>query len=168
MAQTGPRSPEGTFTLFVVLPTDKVCTLRCLPSGIYVNEVKGKLELAAGIPSYVYLLTYPDGECLSDKERLLIQENVRDGYLLRVQILENWEALYQAVIQNNTEHVYHSGGVHMKGNIVVGQDDNGKIESMVLERSTAALFIAAYAGLVKMCTMLLSIGKTKFLYNTTL
>lgn len=157
MALTDLRSPDGTFTLFVVLPTEEVCTLRRLPSGIYVNEVKGKLEVAAGLPSYIYRLTYPDGECLSDKERLLIQENVRDGYLLRVQIMESWEELYQAVIQNNTEYVYHSGGVHMKGSVVVGQTDE-KIEQMVQERSTAALFVASFTGLMKMCNLLTSIG----------
>ena len=151
------KSPDGTFTLFVVLPTDEVCTLRRLPSGIYVNEVKGKLEMAAGLPSYMYMLIYPDGECLSDKERLLIQENIKDGYLLRVQISESWEELYQAVVQNNTEYVYHSGGVHMKGSVVLGQN-NGKIESMVQERSTAALFVASFCGLMKMCNLLISIG----------
>lgn len=157
MALTDLRSPDGTFTLFVVLPTEEVCTLRSLPSGIYVNEVKGKLEVAAGLPSYIYRLTYPDGECLSDKERLLIQENVRDGYLLRVQIMESWEELYQAVVQNNTEYVYHSGGVHMKGSVVVGQNDE-KVEQMVQERSTAALFLASFTGLMKMCNLLTSIG----------
>ncbi|XP_061162439.1 microtubule-associated protein 9-like [Saccostrea echinata] len=158
MAHLESKSPDTSFTLFVVLPTEEVCTLRRIPSGIYVNEVKGKLELAAGLPSNIYMLTYPDGECLSDRERLLIQENVRDGYLLRAQIMDNWDTLYNAVVQNNTEYVYHSGGVHVKGNIMVGQDDTGKIENMVRERATAALFIAAYSGLVKMCNLLISIG----------
>ncbi|XP_062580304.1 uncharacterized protein LOC134242236 [Saccostrea cucullata] len=158
MAHLESKSPDATFTLFVVLPTEEVCTLRRVPSGIYVNEVKGKLELAAGLPSNIYMLTYPDGECLSDRERLLIQENVRDGYLLRAQIMDNWDTLYNALVQNNTEYVYHSGGVHVKGNIMVGQDDTGKIEALVRERATAALFIAAYSGLVKMCNLLISIG----------
>lgn len=45
----------------------------------------------------------------------------------------------------------------MKGSVVVGQTDE-KIEQMVQERSTAALFVASFTGLMKMCNLLTSIG----------
>ena len=157
---TSHKSPDETFTLFIYLPTDHVCTLRGLTSGVRVSEVKGRLELAAGIPSHIYQLTYPDGEYLSDKERLLVQENVRDGYLMRVQLHDSWEDLYFAVLKSNTEFVYHSGGVHMKGNVVMAPEESGKVDLMVKERATVALFLASYHGLAKMCEMLLSLGLT--------
>jgi hypothetical protein len=49
--------------------------------------------------------------------------------------------------------------VHLKGNIAVCTDDSGKVENMVYERGCAALFLASFLGLVRMCNMLLSVGE---------
>jgi hypothetical protein len=100
-------TPDEYFTLFVILPTEEVCTLRALPSGITVYDVKGRLELTCGIPGHIYSLVYPDGESLSPSARLLVQETVRDGYVLRVLLADTWDSLYLAVTRNNIEHTYH-------------------------------------------------------------
>lgn len=66
------RSLDGIFMLFVVLFIEEVCILCCFFLGIYVNEVKGKLEVVVGLFFYIYWLIYLDGECFSDKEWLFI------------------------------------------------------------------------------------------------
>lgn len=145
------------FTMFVVLPNEEVCTLRELPSGIAVFDVKGRLELYAGLPASLYTLIYPDGEELPDDQKLLVQENILHGYVMKVQLHENWESLYFAVTKNSIEQVYHSG-VHLKGNITVSPDEKGRYETMVRERGGVALYIACFLGLQRMVGMLLSVG----------
>ena len=77
----------------------------------------------------------------------------------RVQIHENWESLYLAVLKNNIEHMYHSGGVHLKGNIKLQTGDSDRIASVVRERGSVALFLASFLGFNRMVNMLLSVGK---------
>ena len=77
----------------------------------------------------------------------------------RMQLLENWESLYMAVVKNNIEHMYHGGGVHLKGNIKLQTGDANRIASVVRERGSVALFLAAFLGLQRMVNMLLSVGK---------
>lgn len=146
------------FSLFVLLPNGDVCLLRSLPSGISTIELKCRLELFAGIPSHVYKLMYLDGEELSDDQRLMVKNDILHGYLLRVTLHENWEPLYSAVTKNNIEQVYHSGGVHLKGNITISANEADRCERVVSERGAVALFIAAYLGLQRMVSMLLSVG----------
>ena len=76
-----------------------------------------------------------------------------------MQLHENWESLYMAVIKNNIEHVYHSGGVHLKGNIKLQSGDSNRIASVVRERGSVALFMASFLGLQRMVNMLLSVGE---------
>ncbi|KAK3581078.1 hypothetical protein CHS0354_033866 [Potamilus streckersoni] len=154
------EEPEESniFVLFVVLPNEEVRTLRDLPSGITILYLKAKLELIAGIPAQIYTLIYPDGEVLEDSRRLIMQENIRDGYLLRMQLYENWESLYVAVTKNNIEHVFHSGGVHLRGNIIISQDETEKYYGVVTERGAVALYMASFLGLYRMVNMLLTVG----------
>lgn len=150
-------SRHQSFTIFVVLPSEEVCTLRDLPSGITAFDLKGKLELVAGLPSQIYSLMYPDGEEILDDQRLLVRENIQNGYLLKMQLLENWESLYMAVIKNNIEHMYHGCGVHLKGNIKLHSGDANRIASVVRERGSVALFLASFLGLHRMVNMLVSV-----------
>lgn len=151
-----PRGYDGdfTFTLFIVLPSDEVCSLRQLPSGVTVHEIKGRLELSAGLPAHVYYLVYPDGDRLEDYQRLMVQDNVKDGYILRVKVLENWEVLLNAVSRNNIQNVLMNGGVQIKGSGVVSS-----AEEQLEDRGETALYIASYNGFHAMCSKILSIGK---------
>ncbi|KAL5021203.1 hypothetical protein ScPMuIL_000358 [Solemya velum] len=158
MNRPGSYNGDFTFTLFVVLPSDEVCSLRQLPSGVTVHEVKGRLELSAGLPSHVYYLVYPDGDRLEDYQRLMVQENVKDGYILRVKVLENWEALFNAVSKNNIQNVLMNGGVQIKGSGVVSSDCAVKVEEQLQDRGETALYIASYNGFFAMCGNILSIG----------
>ncbi|KAH3784634.1 serine/threonine-protein kinase dst2-like [Dreissena polymorpha] len=151
-----PRSIR--FTVFVVLPSEEVRTLRDLPSGITLLEIKDKLELEAGLPSQIYSVTYPDGEELLPDQKLVVKENILHGYVLKLRILETWVSLYKAVYHNQIEQVYHSGGVHLKGNIVISPDEAGRYEGVVRERGAVALYMAAYMGMQRMVSMLLSVG----------
>lgn len=147
-----------TFTLFVVLPDDSVCTLRNLASGVNIEEVKARLELIAGLPSHIFILIYPDGEKLQDHQKLLMRENIKDGYVLRVHVIEHWETLYNSVFRNNIESVYHNGGVHLKGNMVINAEESGKVENAVYDRGCVALFMSSFLGLLRMCNMLITVG----------
>jgi len=156
---------DDVFTLFVILPTEEVCTLRHLQSGISVEDVKSRMELAAGLPSQTYQLVYPDGECLGDKKNLLMQKNVRDGYILRVVLHENWESLFQAIFKNHIDHVCHGEALNIKGNVAINADDVEKVDSIVNERRNVALYIACFLGHIKMCNTLLSIGKCTYIHD---
>lgn len=147
-----------TFKLFVILPDESVCTLRNLISGINIEEVKARLEINAGVPSHIYQLFYPDGEKLQDHQKLLTQENIKDGYILKMHILDKWETLFNSVIKNNIESVYHNGSVHMKGNMIISADENEKLEAAVYDRGCVALYLSSYLGLLRMCNMLISVG----------
>ncbi|XP_060555673.1 uncharacterized protein LOC132716418 [Ruditapes philippinarum] len=146
------------FTIFIVLPNDEVCTMRDLLSGITVDQLKCRLELHSGVPAQIYTLVYPDGGELAEELRLVVRETILDGYLLKMRIHDNWESLYITVSRNCIEQVYHSGGVHLKGNIVISETDCDRYESTVRERGTIALFIASFLGLQRMANMLLSVG----------
>jgi hypothetical protein len=76
-----------------------------------------------------------------------------------MRIHDNWESLYITVSRNCIEQVYHSGGVHLKGNIVISETDCDRYESTVRERGAIALFIASFLGLQRMANMLLSVGR---------
>ncbi|WAR12898.1 ANK2-like protein [Mya arenaria] len=151
-----PRTLQ--FTVFIVLPSEEVCTLRDLPSGISVLDIKARLEVSAGLPSQMYGLVYPDGEELPPTQRLVVRENIIHGYILKVKPIDSWESLYLAVSRNNIEQVYHSGGVHLRGNIQIAPEEAGRYESVVRERGTAALYMAAYLGRNRMANMLVSVG----------
>lgn len=142
-----PALDEETFTLFVILPSQSVCTLRRLASGITVTDLKCHLELMAGYPAHVYRLAYPDGEMLADDKCLLIKKTVDDGYVLRVVVDAEWNSLCQTVLQDNVEHVY-SEVCHV--GIASGEHAH---------RASTALFMASYRGQFRMCGMLLSVGK---------
>ncbi|XP_076109671.1 uncharacterized protein LOC143078672 isoform X2 [Mytilus galloprovincialis] len=148
----------NTFTLFVVLPDDSVCTLRNLVSGVNIEEIKARLELIAGLPSHIFILIYPDGEKLQDHQKLLMRENIKDGYVLRVHVIEHWETLFNSVFRNNIESVYHNGGVHLKGNMVINAEESGKIENAVYDRGCVALYMSSFLGLLRMCNMLITVG----------
>lgn len=152
----------NTFTLFVVLPDDSVCTLRNLVSGVNIEEIKARLELIAGLPSHIFILIYPDGEKLQDHQKLLMRENIKDGYVLRVHVIEHWETLFNSVFRNNIESVYHNGGVHLKGNMVINAEESGKIENAVYDRGCVALYMSSFLGLLRMCNMLITVGKYCF------
>lgn len=147
-------------TLFVVLPTEEVCTLRQLSFGVSVSEVKSRLELVAGLPAHVYKLVYPDNEIILDDSTLLTQGNIRDGFVLRVHLSDNWESLYQSIVKNNIEHVYHSEGVHVRDHLIMAsQNATDKMDGVVRDRSSVALFMSSFHGSIKMTEMLLSVGE---------
>ncbi|XP_045193786.2 uncharacterized protein LOC123549623 [Mercenaria mercenaria] len=146
------------FTVFIVLPNDEVCTIRDMPSGASVDQLKSRIELQAGVPSQMYSLIYPDGEELAEDQRLVVRETILDGYLLKMRLHDNWEALYITVTRNCIEQVYHSGGVHLKGNITISVTESERYEITVRERGAVALFMASSLGLQRMANMLLSVG----------
>ncbi|XP_033755075.1 LOW QUALITY PROTEIN: uncharacterized protein LOC117338024 [Pecten maximus] len=150
-----PTLTENTFTLFVILPSQNVCTLRRLVSGITVTDLKCNLELMAGFPAHIYRLEYPDGEMLEDKKRLLIKKTVDDGYVLRMVLEAEWDSMCQAILQDHVEFVYSDlcqGGVPSVDHV---------------DRASCALYMASYRGQIRMCNMLISVGanvnwKTRF------
>ena len=69
-----------------------------------------------------------------------------------------------AVIKNNIEHIFHSGGVHLKGKLKLQSGDSDRITTVVRERGSVALFLASFLGLYRMVNMLLTVGKYFFTF----
>ncbi len=94
------RASNGvlTFTLFVILPTDDVCSLRNLASGVTVRELRCRLELMAGIPAQIYRLVGSDDFALHEEHQLVLERNVWDGFIIRLQLHESWIKLYRYML----------------------------------------------------------------------
>jgi len=47
------------------------------------SDIQARLELLAGVPGQIYTLVYPDGEELGADQRLVVNDNVLHGYVLK-------------------------------------------------------------------------------------
>nr|KAG5685377.1 hypothetical protein BaRGS_030701 [Batillaria attramentaria] len=148
-----------SFTLFVILPSEDVCSLRNLHSGTTVRVVRKKLELAAGLPAQTYRLTCPQGQLLYEDHVLRLDANVWDGFIMRAHLLDSWQELYDHIVANEIDDVIQHGAVHMrKGAVVIEGEDEGKVKDLVTERGVVALFVSSFLGMLDMCKALLSVG----------
>ncbi|KAK7114418.1 protein split ends-like [Littorina saxatilis] len=158
-----------TFTLFVVLPNEDICSLRNLPSGTSIRAVRKKLELSAGLPAQTYRLSCTKGQVLHEDHVLRVDLNVWDGFLLRAVFLDSWRELYDKVVEDDIVHVIQHGAVHMRKDVVWidGEDEAGRAKEVMRERGVVALFLASFLGMRDMCKALLSVevdpnGRTPF------
>ncbi|XP_048253653.1 protein phosphatase 1 regulatory subunit 12A-like [Haliotis rufescens] len=152
--------PNGimSFTLFVILPTEDVCSLRNLASGVTIRELRCRLELMAGIPAQIYRLVCSDDVALHEEHRLVLDKNVWDGFIVRIQLHDSWLRLFKAVLADDVDHVIHHGAVNFQNQKVANPDEEGKFKDIMQERGFVSLFIASYYGHLKMCQTLLSLG----------
>ena len=72
---------------------------------------------------------------------------------------EQWKSLYFAVIKNNIELIYDIGGEQDKGKSVIGATDADLNDDVKQEWGAVALFMAAYHGMKRTVSMLVSVGK---------
>ncbi|XP_041376183.1 uncharacterized protein LOC121388756 [Gigantopelta aegis] len=160
MNERRPTYPGGmTFTLFIILPTDDVCSLRNLASGVMIREVRCRLELASGLPAQIYRLTSPDGQYQHEEHRLVLDHNVWDGYILRAKLFDSWVDLFHWVVQGDVDQVYQDGGICFKtGRRMSTNEEQVNAEEVIRERALVALFLASFYGLVQMCEMLINTG----------
>ena len=150
--------PLERFTLFVVLPTEEIVTLRDICSGKKVFEIKAELELSAGIPGQVFTLHYPSGNDLEDDAALVPGKNIRNGTILRIRMFSSWDGLFYAVRTNNIEEVVYAGGIQLLNDSTFPVKDAPEIQRIVEERAFVAIFIASYRGHVEMVKLLLHTG----------
>ncbi|XP_067651952.1 protein phosphatase 1 regulatory subunit 12A-like [Haliotis asinina] len=153
-----PSKGVLTFTLFVILPTEDVCSLRNLASGVTVRELRCRLELMAGIPAQIYRLVCSDDVALHEEHRLVLDKNVWDGFIVRIQLHESWLRLFKAVLADDVDHVIHHGAVNFQNQKVASPGEEGKFKDIMRERGFVSLFVASYYGHLKMCQTLLSLG----------
>lgn len=150
-----------SFTLFVVLPNEDVFSLRNLSSGTSVRAVRNKIELAAGLPAQTYRLTCPDGQLLHEEHVLHLDSNVWDGYIVRAQLLESWQDLYDHITTNDVEHVIHHDAVRANNDILTRDPDGAeRVKDVLRERGVVALFIASFLGIRQVCKALLTVGES--------
>ncbi|XP_076470588.1 LOW QUALITY PROTEIN: uncharacterized protein LOC143300649 [Babylonia areolata] len=154
--------PPGamSFTLFVVLPSKDVCSLRQLASGTSIRTVRKDLELTAGLPAQTYRLTSPEGQVLHEDHVLRMDVNVWDGYVIRAVFLDSWQELHDLVVANHVQHVIRHGAVHVgEGEVVWGDaEEEGMALGVVSERGAVALFVASFLGMTGMVRALLAVG----------
>ncbi|KAL8607465.1 hypothetical protein ACOMHN_004439 [Nucella lapillus] len=144
-----------SFTLFVLLPNQDVCSLRRLHSRSSISAVRKHLELSAGLPAQTYDLACPDGKLLADDTLLQLDKNVWDGYILRVIFRNYWLEVFDAVVMNDVDHVLEQCCLHVPANDL----GDGKVKDMMRkERGVVALFMASFLGLVDLCSALLCAG----------
>lgn len=91
------------FTIFVVLPNEEVSTLRQITSGITVRELRSRLEMAAGLPSQIYKLSGKGGQILHEDYAFELDVNVWDGFLLRTELKNGWQQLFDAVARGDLD-----------------------------------------------------------------
>ena len=53
------------------------------PTRVSPIWIQARLELLAGVPGQIYTLVYPDGEELGADQRLVVNDNVLHGYVLK-------------------------------------------------------------------------------------
>ncbi|CAL1540384.1 unnamed protein product [Lymnaea stagnalis] len=145
------------FTLFVVLPLQEICSLRSLPSGTTIRDVRNRLEMAAGLPGQVYKLTSSNGQVLHEECELIVGQNVWDGFIVRVQLLNSWQPMYDAVTSGDVDWLLRNGAISMTQ---VDEDDVDKsqVYDVVEERGAVALYLASWRGSDHTCQALLSAG----------
>lgn len=149
----------GPYSLFIVLPTDDVCTLRSIRHGSLCSNLKAQLELYAGIPANIYSLEYPDGSMIPEDDIFLFGESIKDGTVLKCHLHESWEMLFMSVCKNNIEHVYYDGGVRLQTKFLDGDTEGIRITNMVRYRCFVAVYLASHRGFNAMVEMLLNAGK---------
>ena len=149
-----------SFTLFVILPNEDVCSLRSLTSGTSIRVVRKKLELAAGLPAQTYRLTCPEGRLLHEDHVLMLDSNVWDGFIVRAVFLDSWQELYERVVAGDVAHVLQDGGVHLPSDVVwADARDEARAREVMGERGVVALFLASFLGMQDLCRALLSVGE---------
>ena len=149
-----------SFTLFVILPNEDVCSLRSVTSGTSIRVVRKKLELAAGLPAQTYRLTCPEGRLLHEDHVLKLDSNVWDGFIVRAVFLDSWQELYERVVAGDVAHVLQDGGVHLPSDVVwADARDEVRAREVMGERGVVALFLASFLGMQDLCRALLSVGE---------
>lgn len=153
-----------SFTIFVILPSEDVCTLRGLRSGTSIRAVRKRLELETGLPAQTYRLTCAEGQVLHEEHVLHLDVNVWEGFVVRVRLLDSWQDLHDQIIAGDVQRVVQHGAVHLRKEAVpFDSEEASKVRDIVAERGTVALFIASFLGMQEMCKALLSVGKCAFL-----
>ena len=100
----GETNP-ATFTVFITLPSQEVCSVRRLSSGVTIKHIQCRLELLAGLPSQIYQLVGPQGKCYQDDHVLVLNGSVWDGVLFRVQLKDPWSPVYEALVKGDVKAV---------------------------------------------------------------
>ncbi|BFZ12699.1 hypothetical protein BsWGS_15738 [Bradybaena similaris] len=143
------------FTLFIVLPTEEVCTLRGVPSGVTVNEIKSRLEVSAGLPSQIYHLSSRRHQELDDDYILELHHNVWNGFQYRAEVKASWRPLFAAVVKEDIDWLLRNGRVC----VTPGDNNNNNNGGMdIRERGSVALYLASWLGSSKISQSLLSAG----------
>ncbi|KAH9515721.1 hypothetical protein Btru_011818 [Bulinus truncatus] len=145
------------FTLFVLLPSKDICSLRRLPSGVTAADVRDRLEMAAGLPGQTYKLTTNKGQVLHEDYEFVVGQNVWDGYIVRVQIHARWLLIYEAVSSGDVQWLLSDETLQIKLDALIEPVD-AQVADMVEERGTVALYLATWKGSIKMCQELLALG----------
>ncbi|XP_005105179.2 heat shock protein DDB_G0288861 [Aplysia californica] len=154
-----------SFTVFVILPTEDVCSIRNLTSGLTVRHIRFRLEMMAGLPGQTYKLLGSQGQCFHDDHQLVLHSTVWDGFLFRAQMLDSWLPLYEAVRRGDVSWVIRDGAVYHRVDPRLGVGEEGasdaeveKTISVVCERGVVALFMASWHNAAKICQGLLTVG----------
>jgi hypothetical protein len=164
-----PGTPEGSrvvgktldetrFTLFAILPTRDVVTLRDVPSGSSVYNVQSLIELSGGIPSECYsLVTANTAERLSADVKLVLGGNITAGSTLRIIPNLAWTEMFRAIWNCDIEFIQNNGETHLLSNM--DSKEAGEREKTYRDRLFLCLFMACAKGEKQMSQVFIEMGE---------
>ncbi|XP_076819172.1 uncharacterized protein LOC143464969 isoform X1 [Clavelina lepadiformis] len=175
-----------TFVVFVRLPEwsknaassryPEIKTLRNLKSGIATFQLKAHLELSVGLPAHIINLFNIDGKLVPNNQHLVINENIKNGSTLKLQVAGDWEESIRAAWIGSLSHLRNqlSTFTERQSNSAskAWQEFANILENSGKENAFCALFVAASRGNVKVCKAVLQydvdINQTTLFGNSSL
>lgn len=150
-------STEENFKIFIALPTDDVCTVKDLSRGMFVYELKSRIELKAGIPGDIFSLFFMNLQLL-DRETLKAY-NLKNGCIVRVKIESSWIGLFEACWRGDIYDVFENGVQFLDEEKFQGYNIS-LWNRLVIQRATFALFISCHRGYLGLILELINRGAT--------
>ncbi|XP_064640537.1 uncharacterized protein LOC135495645 [Lineus longissimus] len=145
------------FTLFAILPTKEVVTLRDVSSGSTVYHVQYLIELSGGIPSECYsLVSSTSAEKLSADTKLVLGENITAGATMRIIPHLAWLEVFRAIWHSDVDFISKTGEACLMGNM--SPQEAVEKENTYRKRMLFCLFMACARGEKEMCQIFIEMG----------
>lgn len=152
----GQSKTENILHVFVSLPTEDVCGLRDINTGMLVHQLKSKVELRVGIPGDLIHLFFMNKELLDDRK--LHEYKLKHGCILRVRLHKTWIGLFLSCWKGDSYEVFNNGVQKMDMDLHCPESDLELWNKLVVRRATFALFMATHRGYISLMLELLNLS----------
>lgn len=132
-------------------------SVKDLSRGMFVYELKSRIELKAGIPGDIFSLFFMNVQLL-DRETLKAY-NLKNGCIVRVKIESSWIGLFEACWRGDIYDVFENGVQFLDEEKFQGYNIS-PWNRLVIQRATFALFISCHRGYLGLILELINRGAT--------